>query len=65
MASFTAAVLVMGLLLFIRMPWLEQFFLPTLPQVQSPFAKAGDGAAGAPASVPICTSQAYFAAFSS
>ena len=33
MASFTAAALVMGLLLFIRMPRLEQFFEPTLPAV--------------------------------
>lgn len=32
MASFAATVLVMGLLLFIRLPRLEQFFLPTLPQ---------------------------------
>jgi 4-hydroxybenzoate polyprenyltransferase len=34
MASFCATVLVMGLLLFIRMPRLERFFLPTLPQPQ-------------------------------
>jgi decaprenyl-phosphate phosphoribosyltransferase len=32
MASFTATVLVMSLLLFIRLPRLEQFFVPTLPQ---------------------------------
>jgi len=31
MASFAATVLIMGLLLFIRMPRLEQFFLPTIP----------------------------------
>lgn len=31
MASFTATALMMGLLLFIRMPRLEQFFTPTLP----------------------------------
>ncbi len=31
MASFTATALVMGLLLFIRLPRLEQFFTPTLP----------------------------------
>ena len=31
MASFTATALVMGLLLFIRMPRLENFFNPTLP----------------------------------
>jgi decaprenyl-phosphate phosphoribosyltransferase len=31
MASFLATVLVMGLLLFIRMPRLELFFVPTLP----------------------------------
>lgn len=34
MASFTATALAMGLLLFIRIPQLERFFLPTLPQVQ-------------------------------
>ena len=33
MGSFAATVLVMGTLLFVRMPRLEQFFLPTLPQV--------------------------------
>jgi 4-hydroxybenzoate polyprenyltransferase len=32
MASFSATVLVMGLLLFIRIPQLENFFIPTLPQ---------------------------------
>lgn len=31
MASFATTVVVMGLLLFIRMPRLEQFFMPTLP----------------------------------
>ena len=31
MASFLSTVLVMGLLLFIHMPRLEQFFLPTIP----------------------------------
>ena len=36
MASFASTVLVMGLLLFIRMPRLEQFFTPTLPAVTSP-----------------------------
>ncbi len=36
MGAFTATVLVMSLLLFIRMPRLEQFFLPTLPQVNQP-----------------------------
>jgi decaprenyl-phosphate phosphoribosyltransferase len=35
MGSFAATVLVMGTLLFIRMPRLEQFFLPTLPGVQT------------------------------
>jgi len=39
MASFTATVLVMSLLLFIRLPWLEKFFMPTLPQ--SPTFSAG------------------------
>ncbi len=39
MASFIATALVMGLLLFIRIPQLEQFFLPTLPS--SPDLSAG------------------------
>lgn len=34
MASFTATALVMCLMLFIRVPQLERFFVPTLPQVQ-------------------------------
>jgi hypothetical protein len=32
MASFAATVLVMSILLFVRMPRLEGFFMPTLPQ---------------------------------
>jgi hypothetical protein len=32
MASFAATVMVMGILLFVRMPRLETFFMPTLPQ---------------------------------
>jgi 4-hydroxybenzoate polyprenyltransferase len=36
MASFLSTVLVMGLLLFIRLPRLEQFFLPTLPPSTAP-----------------------------
>lgn len=32
MASFVATVLVMGMLLFVRLPKLEEFFSPTLPQ---------------------------------
>jgi decaprenyl-phosphate phosphoribosyltransferase len=35
MASFIATVIVMGTLLFVRMPRLEQFFLPTLPASSS------------------------------
>ncbi len=35
MASFSATVLVMGILLFLRIPRLEQFFLPTLPTTTS------------------------------
>ena len=35
MASFIATVVVMGTLLFIRLPRLEQFFVPTLPQTVS------------------------------
>jgi hypothetical protein len=31
MASFTATALAMAILLFVRLPRLEQFFLPTLP----------------------------------
>jgi 4-hydroxybenzoate polyprenyltransferase len=31
MASFVATVLVLGMLLFVRIPRLEQFFMPTLP----------------------------------
>lgn len=38
MASFIATVLVMSLLLFIRLPRLEQFFVPTLPQTTTPGA---------------------------
>lgn len=36
MASFAATVLVLGVLLFVRMPRLEQFFMPTLPQTTAP-----------------------------
>jgi decaprenyl-phosphate phosphoribosyltransferase len=36
MAAFVATVLVMSLLLFIRLPRLEQFFVPTLPQTSAP-----------------------------
>src|SRR6202789_4011417 len=36
MASFAATVLVMSLLLFIRLPRLEEFFMPTLPQTTVP-----------------------------
>jgi 4-hydroxybenzoate polyprenyltransferase len=35
MASFAATVLVLGILLFVRLPRLEQFFTPTLPQNNS------------------------------
>ncbi len=38
MASFTATVLAMSLLLFIRLPLLERFFVPTLPQMTTPSA---------------------------
>jgi decaprenyl-phosphate phosphoribosyltransferase len=34
MAWFTATVIVMVLLLFVRLPWLEGIFMPTLPVVQ-------------------------------
>ncbi len=36
MASFASTVLVMGLLLFIRLPLLEEIFVPTLPQTTAP-----------------------------
>lgn len=36
MASFASTVLVMGLLLFLRLPRLEQFFMPTLPASNAP-----------------------------
>ena len=36
MGSFIATVLVLGVLLFTRMPRLEQFFPPTLPQISVP-----------------------------
>ncbi len=36
MASFIATSLVMALLLFVRLPMLEQFFSPTLPAVTAP-----------------------------
>jgi len=36
MASFCATALLMGLLLFIHIPQLEKYFMPTLPQVQAP-----------------------------
>ena len=39
MASFTTTALVMGLLLFVRIPQLEKFFLPTLPP--APVSSAG------------------------
>ena len=38
MASFASTVLVMGLLLFIRMPRLEQFFMPSIPTSNAPAA---------------------------
>ena len=44
MASFASTVLVMGLLLFIRLPLLEEIFVPTLPQTTAP--------APAPVAVP-------------
>ncbi|GAA3750148.1 UbiA family prenyltransferase [Terriglobus aquaticus] len=36
MASFIATTLVMALLLFVRMPWVEQVFAPTLPSTTAP-----------------------------
>ncbi len=40
MASFSATVLVMGILLFLRLPRLEQIFLPTLPTTTSSLRQA-------------------------
>ncbi len=40
MASFLATVCVLGLMLFIRIPQLENFFLPTMPQETLPAAPA-------------------------
>jgi hypothetical protein len=34
MLWFTATVVVMVLLLFVRLPWLENIFMPTIPVVQ-------------------------------
>ena len=42
MASFASTVFVMGLLLFIRMPRLEQFFLPTLPPSTAPASTSSE-----------------------
>jgi decaprenyl-phosphate phosphoribosyltransferase len=39
MAWFTATVVVMVVLLFVRMPWLERAFMPTLPVVQTTGAR--------------------------
>ena len=46
MASFIATGLLMGLLLFIRMPRLEQFFMPTLP-TRAPAAAPAPDVSGA------------------
>lgn len=35
MGSFVATVLILGVLLFVQLPWLENSFLPTLPKVTS------------------------------
>ena len=42
MASFAATVLVLGILLFIRLPRLENFFTPTLPQNSTSSSLAPD-----------------------
>lgn len=46
MASFVATSLALGMLLFVRMPRLEEFFNPTLP------ARSAIGASAPPASLP-------------
>jgi 4-hydroxybenzoate polyprenyltransferase len=43
MACFTATALVMGLLLFVRIPQLERFFLPTLPPTPTASATSAAG----------------------
>ena len=45
MAAFTATALVMGLLLFVRMPRLEQFFTPTLPPAHATSSSLAIGVA--------------------
>jgi decaprenyl-phosphate phosphoribosyltransferase len=49
MASFAATVLVLGILLFVRLPRLENFFTPTLPQNNT--APVSPGARLVPAAV--------------
>jgi decaprenyl-phosphate phosphoribosyltransferase len=49
MRWFAATVVVMVLLLFVRMPWLERAFMPTLPVVQTTGARA----AAAPVATPV------------
>ena len=50
MLWFTAMVVVMVVLLFVRLPWLEKLFVPTLPMVQ-PL----NGPATSSAVVPLAT----------
>jgi hypothetical protein len=47
MLWFTAMVVVMVVLLYVRLPWLEKMFMPTLPMVQP-----ASGTATSPAVVP-------------
>ncbi len=57
MASFIATTLVMTILLFVRMPWLERIFAPTLPAVTAPamvpVASLVPASAGVAPAVPV------------
>ena len=60
MASFLATTLVMSVLLFVRMPRLEEFFTPTLPSSTAPAVLSGvlPGQVPAAATLPVVPSAA-------
>jgi len=62
MACFTATALVMGLLLFIRIPQLERFFLPTLPP--STVSSAGEESRPAGSAIRLEASDSGIESFS-
>jgi decaprenyl-phosphate phosphoribosyltransferase len=62
MACFTATALVMGLLLFIRIPQLERFFLPTLPP--STVSSAGEESRSAGSAIRLEASDSGIESFS-